>query len=315
MTFLPAMSRSLVTLFTLLSAPVAFAAEGGGGVPLDAKPLFGKESFLPFLTNSIFVAGLVTFLILWFVRGAMRNPQLIPGKKQNAVEFIIEFLYGQVEKILGPKVTKQAFPLLATLFIFITVANWCGLLPGVGTVGFDPHLHSGAWASGHIETPILRPATADMNLTLGMALASFLVWFYITIKEIGFWGFLVHTFGPKGGLKGFMGAALAVIFFLVGFIEIVSIAVRPVTLSLRLFGNVFAGENLLHAMGNLGSLFHLGPVANYISVVVCQLPFYFLELLVGLLQGMVFAMLNVVFIKLSTTHDEGHGDHEEAHAH
>ncbi len=307
------MSRSLVTLFTLLSAPAAFAA--GAAVPLEAKPLFETTGFFSFLTNSVFVAGLVTLLILWFVRGAMKNPQLIPGKKQNFVEFIIEFLYGQVEKILGPKVTKQAFPLLATLFIFITVSNWCGLLPGVGTVGFDSHLHAGQWASSHIETPILRPATADMNLTLGMALASFLVWFAITIKEIGFWGFLKHTFGPKGGLKGFMGAALAVIFFLVGFIEIVSIAVRPLTLSLRLYGNIFAGENLLHSMGNLGGVLGLKGFVNYVTVVLFQLPFYFMELLVGVLQGMVFAMLNVVFIKLSTTHDEGHGEHDEAHAH
>jgi len=313
------MSRSLVTLFTLFFASPTFAAEGG--VPLDAKPLFGDEGFLSFLTNSVFVAGLVTLLILWFVRGSMKNPQLIPGKRQNAVEFIIEFLYGQVEKILGPKVTKQAFPLLATLFIFITVANWFGLLPGVGTFGFDPHLHSGEWSSGHIATPILRPATADMNLTLGMALASFLVWFTITIREIGFGGFLMHTFGPKGGLKGAMGVALAVIFFLVGWIEVVSILVRPLTLSLRLYGNIFAGENLLHSMGNLGSVLGIKGsgllnFVNFVTVVLFQLPFYFMELLVGVLQGMVFAMLNVVFIKLSTTHDEGHGDHgDEAHSH
>jgi F-type H+-transporting ATPase subunit a len=315
--FSSAMSRSLVILASFLAAPVAFAAEGGGGggIPLDAKPLFTDHGFLSFITNSIFVAGLVTCLILWFVRGAMKNAQLVPGKKQNAVEFIVEFLYGQVEKILGPKIAKQAFPLLATLFIFITVSNWCGLLPGVGTIGFDPHLHSGEWASKHIETPILRPATADMNLTLGMALASFLVWFVITIKEIGFVGFLKHTFGPKGGLKGFMGAALAVIFFLVGFIEIVSIAVRPLTLSLRLYGNIFAGENLLHSMGNLGSVLGLKGALNYITVVLFQLPFYFMELLVGVLQGMVFAMLNVVFIKLSTTHDESHDHGDESHAH
>jgi F-type H+-transporting ATPase subunit a len=314
--FSPAMLRSLVTLFTLLFVPVAFSAEGGGGVPLEAKPLFGKESFLPFLTNSLFVAGLVTLLILWFVRGAMRNPKLVPGRKQNVVEFVIEFLYNQVEKILGPKVTKQAFPLLATLFIFITVSNWCGLLPGVGTIGFDQHLHAGQWSSGHIETPIFRPATADMNLTLGMALASFLVWFVITIKEIGFVGFLKHTFGPKGGLKGSMGILMIVIFFLVGIIEVASIFFRPLTLSLRLYRNIFAGENLLHSMGNLGSVLGLKGFVNYVSIVLFQLPFYFMELLVGVLQGMVFAMLNVVFIKLSTTHDEEHGDHgDEAHAH
>ena len=305
------MSRSLVTLLTLIPAFVASANEGGGpAVDPKALPLFDSNGFFSFLTNSLFVAALVTGLILWFVRGAMKNVQMIPGKRQNAVEFIIEFLYSQVEKILGPKIGKQAFPLLATLFVFITVANWCGLLPGVGTIGFNSH--QDGWSASHIETPILRPATADMNLTVGMALASFVVWFYITIKEVGFWGFLVHIFGPKGGLKGAMGAALVPIFFIVGLIEVVSIGVRPVTLSLRLYGNVFAGENLLHSMGSLGSVLGMKGLVNFLSVIVFQLPFYFLEILVGVLQGMVFAMLNAVFIKLSTTHEEGHDD---AHAH
>jgi F-type H+-transporting ATPase subunit a len=307
------MSRSLVILFTLLSAPAAFAA--GSGVDTKALPLFEEQGFWSFLTNSVFVAGLVTLLILWFVRGAMKNPQLVPGKRQNAVEFIVEFLYGQVESILGPKIARQAFPLLATLFIFIVVSNLCGLLPGVGTIGWDSHMKPGEWSSGHIERPLLRPATADMNLTLGMALAAFVVWFYITIKEIGVWGFIVHTFGSKGGLKGAMGVVVAVIFFAVGGIEIVSILMRPVTLSLRLYGNIFAGENLLHSMGSLGDTIgvtHSG--VKFAMTVLCQLPFYFMELLVAVLQGMVFAMLNVVFIKLSTTHDESHG-HDDAHAH
>ncbi len=307
------MSRSLVTLLTLLPAFSAFAAGEGGGHGVDQKalPLFDKTGFFSFLTNSLFVAALVTGLILWFVRGAMKKIQTVPGKRQNVVEFVIEFLYNQVERILGPKIGKQAFPLLATLFIFITIANWVGLLPGVGTIGFDPHLQSGEWATSHVETPILRPATADMNLTVGMALASFAVWVFITIREVGVGGFLKHTFGPKGGFTGLMGAFLMVVFFIVGLIEVVSIAVRPVSLSLRLYGNVFAGENLLHSMGNLGAVFGLGPKMLFVTSVLFQLPFYFLEILVGVLQGMVFAMLSAVYIKLSTTHDEseGHGAH------
>jgi F-type H+-transporting ATPase subunit a len=303
------MSRSLVTLFTLLPVLTASAAEGHG-IPMQAPSLFGTEGFLPFLTNSIFVALLVTGLILWFVRGAMKNPQLVPGGKQNVVEFVIEFLYKQTEVILGPKVAKQAFPLLATIFIFVTVANWFGLMPGVGTIGFSSHQHG--WITDHVERPLLRPATADMNLTLGVALCSFLVWFTISIREIGFWGLIKHTFGPKGGMTGALGYFLIVIFFLVGFIEVVSILVRPVTLSLRLYGNVYAGENLLHSMGALGEMFTQSNFWRFIWSVVFQLPFYFLEILVGVLQGMVFAMLNAVYIKLTTTHDEGHG---EAHGH
>jgi F-type H+-transporting ATPase subunit a len=305
------MSRSIVSLFTLLPAFAASAAEGGGhggghGVDQKALPLFGDD-FLSFFTNSVFVALVVTGLILWFVRRAMKNVEMVPGRKQNLVEYVVEFLYQQVENILGPKITKQAFPLLATIFIYVTIANWFGLLPGVGTIGFNAH-QEGLSAS-HIETPILRPATADMNLTLGIALCSFMVWMYITVKEVGVWGFIVHTFGPKGGMKGFMGMVLGAIFFFVGWIEIVSILVRPVSLSLRLYGNIFAGENLLHSMGGLGELFTSSPFWKLFFSVLFQLPFYFLELLVGVLQGMVFAMLNVVYIKLSTTHDEGHGEH------
>ncbi|HWB03265.1 MAG TPA: F0F1 ATP synthase subunit A [Verrucomicrobiales bacterium] len=309
------MSRSLVSLLTLLPALSASAAEGGShGIPLDAKPLFGGDNFLSFLTNSIFVALIVTGLILWFVRRAMTNPMLVPGRKQNVVEFVIEFLYKQTENILGPKVAKQAFPLLATIFVYVTVANWFGLFPGVGTIGFNPHQEG--WSTDHVETPLLRPATADMNLTLGMALCAFVVWFVITIREIGFKGLVMHTFGPKGGITGCLGKFLVVIFLIVGFIEVISILVRPVTLSLRLYGNVFAGENLLHSMGSLGKLFTENQAARFIMSVLFQLPFYFLEILVGILQGMVFAMLNAVYIKLTTTHDESHGDgHAHAHAH
>ena len=153
-------------------------------------------------------------------------------------------------------------------------------------------------------TPLLRPATADLNMTLGMAMVFMLVWFWLTMKELGPWGFIKHTFGPKGGLKGFMGVVVAIIFFGVGLIEIVSIIFRPVSLSLRLYGNVYAGESLLHTMGALGDSW--GPIGSFLSSVILPLPFYFMELLVGILQAMVFSLLCAVYIQLSTTHDEEH---------
>ena len=209
------MPRSLVTLLTLLPAFAASAAAEGGhhGVDPAAKPIiFEKESFFSFVTNSIFVALLVSVLIIWFFRSAMKKPQMVPGKRQNMVEAIVEFLYVQTENILGPKVTKRAFPLLATIFIFVTIANWFGLVPGVGTIGFTSHPIEEGFSTGHIDTPLLRPATADMNLTLGVALFSFIIWFYITIREVGFKHFIVHMFGPKGGMKGFMGVMLVFVF-------------------------------------------------------------------------------------------------------
>ena len=305
---------------------------------------------LGWLTNSVFVALFVTLTILFFCRKATKNIQRVPSGMQNTVEFVIEFLYNRVEAIVGPKVAPRAFPLLATIFIFVLLSNWFGLMPGVGTIGFgeksgfltlappvehhegdhggshagdhakpeadqahadgakdeahakdDGHGDEHAEHSGHF-TPLLRPATADMNMTLALALVFMLVWLWLTMTELGPWGFIKHTFAPKGGLTGFLGMALVPIFLFVGVIEIISIAFRPVTLSLRLFGNVYAGESLLHVMATLGKGW--GPIGSFVSSVVLPLPFYFLEILVGLLQAMVFSLLCAVYIQLSTHEDD-----------
>ena len=305
-----------LSLSPLLASAAGAASGGGGGeakheVSAKAMSLFPDHGWASFLTNSIFLAALVTAVLLWFFRSAMKPKALVPGKKQNFVELIVEFLYNQVEGIVGPKIAPGAFPLLATIFIYVTISNLVGLLPGVGTIGFSSHvgaLHS----TSHVETPLLRPGTADMNLTFGIAICSLIVWLFITIREMGVGGTLFHIFGPKGDVKGFMKYPLILVFGLVGIIEVISILFRPMTLSLRLYGNVYAGENLLHTMG---SLVQSGiPTVDFIFSILIPLPFYFLEILVGVLQGMVFALLCAVFIKLSTTHDDSHGRSEE-HAH
>lgn len=269
-------------------------------------PVF-KGGFLQFFTNSILVALVVLGLIMWVASKATKNMTLIPHRWQNFFEFVVEFLYGQVEKITGPKMAPKAFPLLGTLFIFILVSNLFGLVPGVGTIGWGEG--TGSFMLKEVHEPLLRPPTADLNLTMGLAISAFLVWLYLTIREIGVWGFIVHTFGSKGGLKGFMGLVVSAVFLFVGVIELVSIAIRPLTLSVRLYGNVFAGESVLHAMSTM--LDNAGPVASFLGSVLLPIPFYFMELLVALLQAMVFTLLCAVYIQLSTTHDD-HG-HEEAH--
>jgi F-type H+-transporting ATPase subunit a len=274
-----------------------------------AVSLAGKESFLSFLTNSCFVALVVLGVILFFARKATSNMTLVPHKWQNFFELVIEFLYARVEGIVGKQVAPRAFPLLATLFVFILVSNYFGLLPGVGTIGWGES--SGMMNLTHVHAPLLRPATADLNMTLGMSLCFMLVWLFITIREVGVIGFIKHTFGAKGGLKGIMGFMVAIIFFVVGLIEVVSIVFRPASLSLRLFGNIFAGETLLHTMMSLGEMFGLGGFGKFIVSLLAPLPFYFMELLVGLLQAVVFTLLCAVYIQLSTTHD----DHGEEHAH
>lgn len=274
-----------------------------------AAEIFGNSSLLDFLTNSVIVALCVLGIVFLFAKKATTNMTLVPHKAQNFFELVVEFLYGRVEGIVGSKQAKLAFPLLGTLFIYILVSNWFGLIPGVGTIGWGHP--TGPLSIDAAHDPLLRPPTADLNATIGLAVSAFLVWLFLTIKEIGVWGFIVHTFGPKGGLKGVMGLAVAVVFLFVGVIEIVSIAIRPVTLSIRLFGNIFAGENVLHTMSDL--LNNQGPVVSFLGSVALPLPFYFMELLVGLLQAVVFTLLCSVYIQLSTTHDD-HG-HEEGDHH
>jgi F-type H+-transporting ATPase subunit a len=263
-----------------------------------AVELFG------FITNSIITALVVVGVMMFFAKKATAGMALVPHKWQNFFEFIVEFLYNQVEAVVGKKMTPRAFPLLGTLFIFILVTNWLGLFPGIGTIGWGPG--TGPLSVKEVTDPLFRPATADLNMTLAMALIFFAFWIIWTVSEVGVWGFLVHTFGPKGGLKGIMGMVMRVIFFAVGVIELFSILLRNVTLPMRLYGNIFAGENVLHTIG--GMLDDKGPVAGFLGSVFLPLPFYFMELLVGLLQAMVFTLLCAVYISLSTAHDESHGE-------
>ncbi|MCF7788019.1 MAG: F0F1 ATP synthase subunit A [Prosthecobacter sp.] len=273
-----------------------------------ASGLFTETSTLSFVTNSVLVALVVMGIVLWFSRKATKNMTLVPHKAQNFLEFIVEFLYNQVVGIVGEKQARLAFPLLGTLFIYILISNWFGLLPGVGTIGWGKG--TGFLSIDAAHDPLLRPPTADLNATVGIAVSSFLVWLFLTIKEIGVWGFIVHTFGPKGGLKGVMGMVVAVVFLFVGVIEVVSIVIRPVTLSIRLYGNIFAGENVIHAMSDMMN--GTGAIGSFLGSIILPLPFYFMELLVGLLQAIVFTLLCSVYIQLSTTHDD-HGHEEEHH--
>ena len=224
-------------------------------VSMSAQNLFG----LPWFTNSTLVALVVLVLVLTAFRKATKNMQLVPVGFQNLFEALIELLYDNVEQIVGPKVAKQCFHLILTIFVYVLVANWFGLLPGVGTIGWMN-------SDGYVVEPLIRPATADLNMTLGIALSFMILWIILTVKEAGIIGFLKHTFCPPGGIVGFMRYALIPLFMFVGVIEVVSIALRPVSLSLRLFGNVFAGETLLHEMGGLVKAG--GPIVEFICRVL-----------------------------------------------
>ena len=248
------------------------------------------------ITNSMVVTIVVALLIILVAQAATSNVQLIPSGLQNFVELLVESLYGFFESILGPDMVKQTFWFFGTIFIFILFSNWFGLIPGLGTIGWaEPGQHS-----EHITEPLLRGVNADLNMTLGMAALFMVLWLYWSIKAIGVGGFLGHIFNVKGHGAGFFGIFLVVVFIFVGLIEVVSIGVRPVALTFRLYGNVFAGENILETVMALG-----GPYFGWLAV----LPFYVLEILVGLVQALVFALLTSVFTALMCEH---HGD-EHAH--
>lgn len=274
---------------------------------LDAPTIFptpdGSDTYIDWLSNSIFVCVFIALFIIWFARKATKNMTVVPGPTQNFFEAIVQGLYDTIEGIVGHHMVARVFSLLATLFIFIIVSNWFALLPGVGSIGWGKESPSGF----EVVTPLLRPTTADLNMTLAMATVFMVFWLYWSISEVGVKNFLNHLFGVKGGLTGIMATILIPVFLFVGIIEVISIAFRPVSLSLRLFGNIFAGENLLVTMITLGKSLGLPDWVAYPMSVIVPVPFYGLELLVGLLQATVFMLLCAVYIQLSTSHDEEEG--------
>jgi F-type H+-transporting ATPase subunit a len=279
------------------------------GLTLHAPRLFDVDagmSFTGWLTNSILVSIFISGFVIWLCRAATNRMLIVPSPLQNAFEMVVEGLYDMLESIVGRHMIARTFSLLATFFIFILAANWFGLLPGVGSIGWgEPGEKLGAFHSlPHVATPLLRPTTADLNMTLAMALVFMCFWLYWTLTEMGLKNFVIHLFGVKGGATGVMAVFLFFIFIFVGAMEVISILIRPVSLSLRLYGNVFAGENLLSSMITLGNDLHMPQWLSYLASVTLPVPFYFLELLVGILQAFVFTLLCAVYLQLSTTHDE-----------
>jgi F-type H+-transporting ATPase subunit a len=258
------------------------------GIPQSAQSLGHKGGFV---TNSMLVTWIVAVGVILFARFATRKIQEVPAGAQNFWEWLVEGLYGFLEGIIGPGLVKKTFWFFATIFIFILATNWFGLIPGIGTIGWGVQGEHGF----EVTRPLLRGGNADLNMTLAMAMTFFVLWTIWAIQANGVKGFFLHLFGPKGDATGLLKWLLVVIFFLVGFLEVFSILFRPVSLSFRLYGNIFAGENMLEAMANLvPGLGWLLPV-----------PFYFMELLVGLVQALVFMLLTAVFTMLICLHEEG----------
>ena len=279
-------SIPMVLLIALLLQ--IFIPAGSESVSRNADGLFSIGPFTA--TNSIITTWIVSIALIFAVRLAIgKKPAMVPSRGQMALELIVEKLRGLFEPIVGPRAIGAAFPFLVVLFIYLLIENLCGLIPGVGAVGI-------VGSSGHFVA-LLRPPNGDLNGTIALALVSFSAWIFFVLRYVGTRGFLNDTFGNKSDRSAvplpiyvFLGA----VFLAVGAIDIISILFRIVSLSFRLYGNVFGGENLIARMTGLcGSLL---PV-----------PFYLLELLIGVIQAFVFTLLSAVYIGLLT--NGGEHDH------
>ena len=270
------------------NSPAAIAERQEHGLSQKAVEIARPLGFP--ITNSMVVSWLVALGLIIFARVATRDMKGVPGGAQNLLEWLVGGLYDFLEKIIGQRLLKRTFWFFATVFIFILSANWIGLIPGVGTVGWGHQTPHGFV----VDQPLFRGANADLNLTLAMALVFFACWIVWALQEVGPVGFLKELFAPKGESAGLLKVLMIIVFFAAGWLEIISILFRPVSLSFRLYGNIFAGENMLETMSRMvPGLGWLLPI-----------PFYFMELLVGLVQALVFMLLCAVFTLLICQHHE-----------
>jgi F-type H+-transporting ATPase subunit a len=285
----------------------AHAAKEHHGLP-EASPEIFKIGPLP-VTSSMIGTWIVALAVILFARYATKQMKEVPDGAQNFWEWMVEGLRDFLESIIGRQLTKMTFWFFATVFIFILFTNWAGLLPGVGTIGWGTPTsgESGGLLTNlsHVSTPLFRGISADLNMTLAMAVIFFICWIYWALKSNGLVGMFVHLFGnpARKEMKGFLAVMMAVVFVMVGCLEVISIMFRPVSLSFRLYGNIFAGENLLEAMSSMI------PALGWLIAV----PFYFMELLVGLVQALVFMLLTAVFTVLICAHSDEHPEGEHHH--
>jgi F-type H+-transporting ATPase subunit a len=242
-----------------------------GGDPTHAASLF---DFYPSITGSIIMSWVVMAVVIIPLTIAARRLKEIPTGAQNVLEFAIEGLTSFAMGIGGPG-AKRFITFFLACFLFIVVSNWSGLIPGVGRV------HE------------FRAPTSDVNVTVGLALVAFVYFHYQGVRALGIGGYLGKFFTLKSGPAG------AFVGLLEFFLEIV----KPVTLAMRLFGNIYGGELALTVMTTI--------TLAYIPVAL-----YGLELFVGLMQGIIFSVLVLVFTMLAMEghHEEGHDEHSPAAA-
>ncbi len=237
-------------------------------VSFAAEPIFRIGSFS--ITNTLINTLLIDAVLIAVCVFASKKFSYIPGKIQMIFEIIVKTFYDLIEQI-APKRTHLIFPFVVTFFLFILLINWSGLLPGVGTIGIFEQHHG-----EKVLVPLVRGATSDINLTLALALISAVATHVLSIKLTGIKDYLSRFF------------SINPINLFVGILELISEITKVISLSFRLFGNIFAGEVVLITVSGMFAF-------------LFPLPFMLLEVIVGLVQALVFAMLTMAFMGILTT--------------
>lgn len=266
---------------------------------LYAEPIGHIGSFE--VTNSLFTTWIVVLIVLILSLAIKIKAKQVPKGFQNLFEFIIEGAMNLADSVTGnKKITAKVFPLAFTIFIFVLINNWFGILPlgGFGIIETTEH--------GRAFIPFIRSGTADINTTLALGLVAVIGSNVFGIISIGIW----KMFNKYVNVKLFGNIVRKVkrdptvlisipIMFFVGILELVGEFAKIASLSFRLFGNVFAGEVLLMAMGS-------------ILAYVLPLPFMGLEIFVGLIQAVIFSVLTLVYFTIAS---QDHEEHDEKHEH
>ena len=245
-------------------------------ISIKAETLFHIGGFA--VTNSLVLATITVVLLLAVGFLLRRNLKMIPGKFQSIAELVMEEILKLMESVLGSRTLALRYlPLIATIFFFVMISNWLGLLPGVGSFGIYEHREG-----RELFVPLFRAPAADLNFTIALAMIAMISVNVLAVLALGIKKHFSKFFTLKNPL-----------FTFVGLLEFVSEFVKIVSFSFRLFGNVFAGEVLLTI------------IVSLVPYVV-PLPFLFLEIFVGFIQAFIFAMLTLVFVAMAVSHEEAH---------
>lgn len=235
-------------------------------IEIAAEKLFTLAGFP--ITNTLLMSWIVVVLLAMLAAISYRKLHLVPSLVQNLLEIVIEGFLGVMEGMFGSrKNAEKYFPVVATIFLFVLISNWLGILPGIGSIGFYEMR-----GNEKVFVPMLRSGASDLNFTLALGIAAVVLVNVFGVVAVGFFKHASKFFAVRSPID-----------FFVGILEFVSEIAKMISFTFRLFGNVFAGEVLLL-------------ITAFLAPYIVPVPFLMLEIFVGFIQALVFAMLTMVFI-------------------